>query len=63
MTTPLAGVNFAKDGSGTLILSNPDSNYSGTININSGTLQLVGSGNLLDWHERAAISRPVPRWT
>ena len=37
VNTRLAGFNFAKDGSGTLILSNPDSSYSGTININAGT--------------------------
>lgn len=45
VTAPLAGVDFTKDGSGTLILSNPGSVYTGVININAGTLRLVGSGN------------------
>ncbi len=43
--TPLAGVDLNKDGSGTLILSNPNSSYLGTININAGTLKLVGTAD------------------
>jgi autotransporter-associated beta strand protein len=45
VSTQLAGADFAKDGSGTLILSNPNSSYSGGININAGTLSLIGSAN------------------
>jgi autotransporter-associated beta strand protein len=45
VTAPLVGGDFTKDGSGTLILSNPASAYSGAININAGVLKLVGSGN------------------
>jgi autotransporter-associated beta strand protein len=45
MNAPLGGSTFTKDGSGTLVVSNPGGNYSGAININAGTLQLVGSGN------------------
>ena len=45
MNTPLAGTDFAKDGNGTLILSNPNSSYTGTLNINAGTLSLVGAAN------------------
>jgi autotransporter-associated beta strand protein len=42
---PLVGIDFTKDGSGTLILSNPGSAYTGLIDIKAGTLSLVGSGN------------------
>jgi autotransporter-associated beta strand protein len=45
VNTSLAGVDFAKDGDGTLVLSNPTSSYSGAININDGTISLVGSAN------------------
>ncbi|HEY2787038.1 MAG TPA: autotransporter-associated beta strand repeat-containing protein, partial [Fimbriiglobus sp.] len=45
VNAPLVGVNFVKDGSGTLTLSNPGSAFTGTININAGTLNLVGSAN------------------
>jgi autotransporter-associated beta strand protein len=45
VTAPLAGTDFTKDGSGTLTVSNPGSAYTGPININAGTLKLVGSGN------------------
>jgi autotransporter-associated beta strand protein len=45
VTAPLAGIDFTKDGSGTLALSNTASVYTGAININAGTLALVGSGN------------------
>jgi autotransporter-associated beta strand protein len=45
VSAPLAGVNFTKDGSGTLTLSNSGSAYSGAINVSAGTLALVGSGN------------------
>jgi autotransporter-associated beta strand protein len=45
VSAPLAGVDFTKDGSGTLALSNPDSVYTGTISINAGTLKLVGLAN------------------
>jgi autotransporter-associated beta strand protein len=45
VTAPLAGVDFAKDGAGTLVLSSPGSSYAGNININAGTLALTGAGN------------------
>ena len=45
VNTSLAGVDFAKEGNGTLVLSNPASGYSGAININAGTMSLVGSAN------------------
>jgi autotransporter-associated beta strand protein len=45
VTTPLSGVHFVKDGSGTLFITNASSTYSGTISIRAGTLSLIGVGN------------------
>jgi autotransporter-associated beta strand protein len=45
VTAPLAGIDLAKDGSGTLTLSSPGSVYTGLIDVRAGTLRLVGSGN------------------
>jgi autotransporter-associated beta strand protein len=45
VSAPLAGVNFTKDGSGTLAVSNPGGSYSGVVNVNAGTLKLIGSGS------------------
>jgi autotransporter-associated beta strand protein len=44
VTTALAGDNFTKDGSGTLILSSASNAYSGAVNINAGTVKLIVSG-------------------
>jgi autotransporter-associated beta strand protein len=45
VTAPLSGTDFTKNGTGTLVLASPSSTYTGAININAGTLQLIGSGN------------------
>jgi fibronectin-binding autotransporter adhesin len=45
VTADLAGTNFTKNGTGTLIISNADNAYTGALSINAGTLSLVGNGN------------------
>jgi autotransporter-associated beta strand protein len=45
VTADLAGTNFTKSGNGTLIISNADNAYTGSLSINAGTLSLVGNGN------------------
>lgn len=45
VTAPLNGADFTKAGVGTLALANPGSTYSAAININAGTLAVVGGGN------------------
>lgn len=45
VTADLAGTNFTKNGTGTLIIANADNAYTDSIAINAGTLSLVGDGN------------------
>jgi autotransporter-associated beta strand protein len=45
VSTPLAGIDFTKDGSGSLTITNSSSIYTGIINIKSGTVHLVASAN------------------
>jgi autotransporter-associated beta strand protein len=45
VTAAMAGTSLTKGGSGTLVLSSPGSVYTGPVNVNAGTLKLIGSGN------------------
>jgi autotransporter-associated beta strand protein len=45
VSADLAGTNFTKNGTGTLIISNADNAYTGSVSINAGTLSLIGAGN------------------
>jgi autotransporter-associated beta strand protein len=42
---PLGGVDLTKGGGGTVVLTNSGNTYSGVVDINAGTLSLVGAAN------------------